>query len=328
MVRDTWHDITELRNCSDCYKHSNEKGFAKWFALPCREPHALVWAKQKGYPYWPAKVIKESSSHFDVRFFGGKHERAVIAKSFIKPISVSKESLKIKPSLAFTKALEELIYHQKLLSSPQEVEKLLAESRAKKPVKKLSLISLPTLAKSTNAQPVVEKVSESISKPTKRKSDISESSEPSLSKLSRADSKSGSSKISSGNVINISDCEEDEGPDYPFRLNAMQTAPGTFEENYEQVSSSTENYRRVTEEPGMHELDQPYSDSVEKMRWKVEMLTDKNEIIKCAMECMQAEIDRLTEERNEHLKKLFESHNAQISETKKKQWVSYTFQYK
>lgn len=56
MVRDTWHDITELRNCSDCYKHSNEKGFAKWFALPCREPHALVWAKQKGYPYWPAKV--------------------------------------------------------------------------------------------------------------------------------------------------------------------------------------------------------------------------------------------------------------------------------
>lgn len=53
-----------------------------------------------------------------------------------------------------------------------------------------------------------------------------ESSEPSLSKLSRADSKSGSSKISSGNVINISDCEEDEGPDYPFRLNAMQTAPG------------------------------------------------------------------------------------------------------
>lgn len=56
MVRDTWHDITELRNCPDCYKHSNEKGIAKWFALPCRDPHALVWAKQKGYPYWPAKV--------------------------------------------------------------------------------------------------------------------------------------------------------------------------------------------------------------------------------------------------------------------------------
>lgn len=52
-----------------------------------------------------------------------------------------------------------------------------------------------------------------------------ESSEPSLSKLSRADSKSGSSKISSGNVINISDCE-DEGPDYSFRLNSMETAPG------------------------------------------------------------------------------------------------------
>lgn len=56
MVRDTLHDITELKNCSDCYKHSNEKINARWFTLPCPNPHRLVWAKQKGYPYWPAKV--------------------------------------------------------------------------------------------------------------------------------------------------------------------------------------------------------------------------------------------------------------------------------
>lgn len=56
MVRDTNHDINEMRNCVDCYKHSNEKLHPKWFCLPCRNPHELVWAKQKGYPYWPAKV--------------------------------------------------------------------------------------------------------------------------------------------------------------------------------------------------------------------------------------------------------------------------------
>lgn len=58
------------------------------------------------------------------------------------------------------------------------------------------------------------------------------------------------------------------------------------------------------------------------MRRKLEPIKDKNQLIKVAMDCMQAEIDKITNEHNEHLKKLFESHNTQISETKKKQWVS------
>lgn len=57
------------------------------------------------------------------------------------------------------------------------------------------------------------------------------------------------------------------------------------------------------------------------MRRKMESLTDRNDLIKCAMDCMQAEISKITNEHNEHLKRLFETHNAQISETKKKQWV-------
>lgn len=39
------------------------------------------------------------------------------------------------------------------------------------------------------------------------------------------------------------------------------------------------------------------------------------------MDCMQTEIDKMTNDHNDHLKRLFESHNQQISETKKKQWV-------
>lgn len=57
------------------------------------------------------------------------------------------------------------------------------------------------------------------------------------------------------------------------------------------------------------------------MRRKLENLLNKKDIIKCAMDCMQMEIDKITNDNNDHLKRLFESHNQQISETKKKQWV-------
>lgn len=96
MLRDCVHDINELRNCVDCYKHSNEKINSKWFCLPCRVPHKLVWAKQKGYPYWPAKVITETDTSYDVRFFGGKYERSVLPKNCIKPITTSMSSLQVR----------------------------------------------------------------------------------------------------------------------------------------------------------------------------------------------------------------------------------------
>ena len=40
-----------------------------------RPPHDLVYAKQKGFSYWPAKVIKITPEGYDVRFFGGLHQR-------------------------------------------------------------------------------------------------------------------------------------------------------------------------------------------------------------------------------------------------------------
>lgn len=57
------------------------------------------------------------------------------------------------------------------------------------------------------------------------------------------------------------------------------------------------------------------------MRRKLEQSKEKNHLIKIAMDCMQAETDRIVNENNEHLKKIFEAHHAQLSETKKKQWV-------
>ncbi|XP_076297029.1 zinc finger MYND domain-containing protein 11 isoform X3 [Lasioglossum baleicum] len=126
MYQDCCYDLQEIRRCSDCYRISNEKSEKMWFCIPCNPPHQLVYAKQKGYPYWPAKVMQSNGNIYDVRFFGGHHMRANIEKMFIRPITTSLQSLqpsekgkwkemKIKRSTAWNRAFEELKHHQNLL---------------------------------------------------------------------------------------------------------------------------------------------------------------------------------------------------------------------
>lgn len=57
MLRDCQHDLAELDQCKDCFHYSREKNERYWFCKPCNPPHELVFAKEKGFPYWPAKVI-------------------------------------------------------------------------------------------------------------------------------------------------------------------------------------------------------------------------------------------------------------------------------
>ncbi|XP_075212466.1 zinc finger MYND domain-containing protein 11 [Lycorma delicatula] len=115
MLRDCIYDLQEIRQCRDCYRVSNEKTNKHWFCKPCRPPHMLVYAKQKGFPYWPAKVIKIEGEQYDVRFFGGQHQRALVEKSYIRPISVNIHTLQVKRTSSWNKACEELKRHQDLL---------------------------------------------------------------------------------------------------------------------------------------------------------------------------------------------------------------------
>ncbi|XP_063903277.1 zinc finger MYND domain-containing protein 11 isoform X2 [Zophobas morio] len=340
MVRDCMHDLTELRLCVDCYRHSNEKINSKWFCLPCRVPHKLVWAKQKGYPYWPAKVIQETSTHFDVRFFGGKYERSLLMKAFIKPIEIPQSKLQIKPSSAFNKSVEELKFHQRLLQNPDELQKLISSSKNR--VRNLNKSKISPLKKPQNSEmkkrnssfdmndayrfddgPFAQQNLNLGQERHKRKSSFFEGS-PVMKKSSTILSEEKGEDVHnvSDNIIHISDGEDEE---FSYREN-YSTSNINYNGSFEQVSSSTEHYRTPDtsfsrgQENGMQQLDQPYSDSVEKMRRKMESLSDKKDLIKCAMDCMQTEVDKITNEHNEHLKRLFESHNQQISETKKKQW--------
>lgn len=96
MITDSKYDLVELQQCIDCYKNSNEKRNELWFCIPCEPAHDLVWAKQKGYPHWPAKLIKVlPNGQHDVRFFGAKHLRALIDKNSIKPIETSPQKLQV-----------------------------------------------------------------------------------------------------------------------------------------------------------------------------------------------------------------------------------------
>lgn len=99
MYQDCCYDLQEIRRCADCYRISNEKSEKMWFCIPCNPPHQLVYAKQKGYPYWPAKVMQVNGNVYDVRFFGGHHMRANIEKVFIRPISSTLQSLQVHMNL-------------------------------------------------------------------------------------------------------------------------------------------------------------------------------------------------------------------------------------
>nr|XP_019533582.2 protein kinase C-binding protein 1 isoform X1 [Aedes albopictus]XP_029733936.1 protein kinase C-binding protein 1 isoform X1 [Aedes albopictus]XP_029733940.1 protein kinase C-binding protein 1 isoform X1 [Aedes albopictus] len=67
-------EINEIEACNECYFNANT--CKTWFTEVCSKPHLLVWAKLKGFPYWPAKLMSVNVNQLaDVRFFGD-HDRA------------------------------------------------------------------------------------------------------------------------------------------------------------------------------------------------------------------------------------------------------------
>lgn len=99
MLRDCAADLKELQLCRDCYRYANEHREKYWFCKPCRPNHELVFAKQKGFPYWPAKIIKGGADQLEVRFFGGYHQKALVDATHAKPISVNIHTLQVPPFL-------------------------------------------------------------------------------------------------------------------------------------------------------------------------------------------------------------------------------------
>lgn len=69
-------ETLSMELCAQCHK--------RWilpkdirFLEVCEEPHLLLWAKLKGFPYWPAKLIKITDDMAQVYYFGD-HERSLV----------------------------------------------------------------------------------------------------------------------------------------------------------------------------------------------------------------------------------------------------------
>ncbi|XP_071531860.1 uncharacterized protein Zmynd8 isoform X3 [Panulirus ornatus] len=73
LVKILKQEMSEIETCPDCYMnaHQNPKS---WFTEACRSAHPLIWARLKGFPFWPAKAVKWKDGNVDVRFFG-RHDR-------------------------------------------------------------------------------------------------------------------------------------------------------------------------------------------------------------------------------------------------------------
>ncbi len=111
------------------FRYANEQREKYWFCKPCRPYHDLVYAKQKGFPYWPAKVVgrRKKGDTLDVRFFGGYHQKATVEKSHAKPITVNVHTLQVKRTSLWNKACEELRKHQELLAKYKNDESFHSE---------------------------------------------------------------------------------------------------------------------------------------------------------------------------------------------------------
>ncbi|XP_059914714.1 zinc finger MYND domain-containing protein 11 isoform X1 [Gadus macrocephalus] len=116
LYSDTCHELNELMLCKNCFYLSNARP-DNWFCYPCSPVHEVVWAKMKGFGYWPAKVLQREDNQVDVRFFGHQHQRsrAWIPADNIQDIKVSVQQLQVKRSNGWKKACEELQLYQRFL---------------------------------------------------------------------------------------------------------------------------------------------------------------------------------------------------------------------
>ncbi|KPP64730.1 zinc finger MYND domain-containing protein 11-like [Scleropages formosus] len=114
LYSDTCHELNELQLCKNCFYLSNARP-DNWFCYPCVPSHEVVWARMKGFGYWPAKVLQREDNQVDVRFFGHQHQRAWIPADNIQDIQVSVQQLQVKRSAGWKKACEELALYQRFL---------------------------------------------------------------------------------------------------------------------------------------------------------------------------------------------------------------------
>ncbi|KAF5403177.1 Zinc finger MYND domain-containing protein 11 [Paragonimus heterotremus] len=105
FLRSVNEELNEIQLCTDCYINAKTR-LADWISKPCKPPHELIWARNRtstgagffndaviSQYYWPGKVLLERDDSYEIRFFGGTHERALVRKSDTRPFHVPADEI-------------------------------------------------------------------------------------------------------------------------------------------------------------------------------------------------------------------------------------------
>lgn len=308
LKKDSAFEINEIWQCRDCYRHSNELSDSYWFSKPCVIRHELVFAKQIGFPYWPAKVIKVVDRKYDVRFFGGKHARAIIDASYVKSIDTSLDDLKIKKTPGLNKALEELEIHRQKVALPvgtfsYENERQMQQNQMIQVNDVTSVIPHKKIAKKRGKRVSNAGTTKRVSKRKKLNKETSaennlvqspsttQSSSSTLFISSPVTTPNQGAPILSSPVLIV--------PDNPPMLSPSETSKGP------RIKGQLKEQRNAN--------------VVDALKKQLEQMTNPTEIKQLAIHTLETEVAWW----QRRVKKMTEDHQILIANVKRKQWVSY-----
>ncbi|XP_073346611.1 zinc finger MYND domain-containing protein 11 isoform X2 [Pagrus major] len=356
LFSDTCHELNELLLCKNCFYLSNARP-DNWFCYPCSPSHDLVWAKMKGFGYWPAKVLQREDNQVDVRFFGHQHQRAWIPADNIQDIKVSVQQLQVKRSNGWKKACEELEVYQRFLREGrfwktkmedanmphqhlqpnQNQSQRQQQQEGSGRTERLERTERTDEAESSISSTSNEQLKSS-QEPKAKKSRRSQMVEP---KEEASDPEPEMEAVSSSQEIPVS-----SAPQQPEKLSvSTQTkkanggSPRTLHRGTQTNSDGAcqnmchEKYTKVFNDvkemmkaDNKRETERVVREALEKLR--AEMEEEKRQAVSKAVAGAQAEMERkckqvkekCKEELVEEVKKLVAQHKQLISQTKKKQW--------
>ncbi|KAM9349575.1 zinc finger MYND domain-containing protein 11 isoform 1-T1 [Symphorus nematophorus] len=354
LFSDTCHELNELLLCKNCFYLSNARP-DNWFCYPCSPSHDLVWAKMKGFGYWPAKVLQREDNQVDVRFFGHQHQRAWIPSDNIQDIKVSVQQLQVKRSNGWKKACEELEVYQRFLREGRFWKTKMED--ASMPHQHLQQNQNQNQNQSQRQQQEGSGRTDRLERTDEAESSISSTSneqlkgsqEPKAKKSRRSqmvepkeeDPEPEMEAVSSSQEIPVS-----SAPQQPEKLSvSTQTkkanggSPRTLHRGTQTNSDGAcqnmchEKYTKVFNDvkemmkaDNKRETERVVREALEKLR--AEMEEEKRQAVSKAVAGAQAEMERkckqvkekCKEELVEEVKKLVSQHKQLISQTKKKQW--------
>uniref|UniRef100_A0A8P4GF86 Zinc finger MYND-type containing 11 n=1 Tax=Dicentrarchus labrax TaxID=13489 RepID=A0A8P4GF86_DICLA len=322
LFSDTCHELNELLLCKNCFYLSNARP-DNWFCYPCSPNHDLVWAKMKGFGYWPAKVLQREDNQVDVRFFGHQHQRAWIPADNIQDIKVSVQQLQVKRSNGWKKACEELEVYQRFLREGRfwktKMEDSTLEQERNNLVFFLSFFQLkgsqePKAKKSRRSQMVEPK---------------EEDPEPEMEAVSSSQEIPVSSAPQQPEKLSVSTQTKKANGGSPRTLHrGTQTNSDGACQNmcHEKYTKVFNDVKEMMKADNKRETERVVREALEKLR--AEMEEEKRQAVSKAVASAQAEMERkckqvkekCKEELVEEVKKLVAQHKQLISQTKKKQW--------